>query len=143
MFFSDFGMFGMETPRSAFNGPFESLRLFSATPPAIPAMAAPPARSGVFALDASCATLPPACETAPFDDELVRREAVDRLLALGLRRLVVRPLDRDEDAELREDLPFLELELRELLEELLPFFDLLELELERLPLDLLLEDRVF
>jgi hypothetical protein len=143
MFFSDFGMFGMETPRSAFNGPFESLRLFSATPPAIPAMAAPPARSGVFALDASCATLPPACETAPFDDELVRREAVDRLLALGLRRLVDRPLDRDEDAELREDLPFLELELRELLEELLPFFDLPELELERLPLDLLLEDRVF
>jgi hypothetical protein len=82
--------------------------------------------------------LPPAFETAPFDDEVVRREAVERLRELGLRRVLVRPLDLD--ADVREDLPFPEPELRELREELLPFLDLLEL--ERLRVDRLLEDRV-
>ena len=92
--------------------------------------------SGVFALKASCATLPPAFETAPFD-EVVARAAVDRPLARGLFPVPDRPLDRD----VRVDLPFLELELREPLEEpLLPFLVLLEL--ERLRVDRLLEDRV-
>jgi hypothetical protein len=40
-------------------GRFESVRLFKATPPAIPASAAPPAISGVFAFDAALATFPP------------------------------------------------------------------------------------
>ena len=138
MFFKDFGI---ETLRRAFSGRRElSLRLFSATPPATPAIAAPPASRGAFAFEANWATLPPAFETAPFDDELVRREAVDRLLALGLFRVLDRPLDRDEDALVDEDLPFLEVEPRELFEELLPFLDLLEL--ERLLVDRLLEDRV-
>jgi hypothetical protein len=141
MFFSDFGI---ETLRSDFSGRRESLRLFSATPPAMPARAAPPAMSGVFALEASCATVPPAFETAPFD-ELVAREAVDRvdrLLALGLFRVLdFRVLDLPLDRDVPVDLPFLELELREPLEELLlPFLVLLEL--ERLRVDRLLEDRV-
>ena len=61
-FFSDFGS---ETLRSALSGRRESLRLFNATPPAIPAIAAPPASKGVFAFEASSATLPPAFETEP------------------------------------------------------------------------------
>jgi hypothetical protein len=40
-------------------GRFEAVRLLKATPPAIPASAAPPAISGVFAFDAAPATFPP------------------------------------------------------------------------------------
>ena len=79
--------------------------------------------------------MPPAFETAPFD-EVVAREAVDRV-----DRLLARGLFRVLDRDVRVDLPFLELELREPLEELLlPFLVLLEL--ERLRVDRPLEDRV-
>jgi hypothetical protein len=131
-FFSDFGS---ETLRSAFSGRRESLRLFNATPPAIPAIAAPPASKGVFAFEASSATLPPAFETEPFD-EVVLLEAVDRLVARGLLRALDPLLDRPD----REDEPFPEPEFLERLEELLPLLDFVEL--ERLRLDRLLEDRV-
>jgi hypothetical protein len=40
------------------------VRLFSATPPAIPASAAPPATSGVFAFEATSATFSPVLRTA-------------------------------------------------------------------------------
>jgi hypothetical protein len=66
--------FGSETLRSDFNGRRDSLRLFKATPPAIPASAAPPAISGVFAFEASSATLPPALPIAPL--ELLARDVV-------------------------------------------------------------------
>ena len=131
-FFSDFGS---ETLRSAFSGRRESLRLFNATPPAIPAIAAPPASKGVFAFEASSATLPPAFETEPFE-EVVLLEAVDRLVARGLLRALDPLLDRPD----REDEPFREPEVLERLEELLPLLDLVEL--ERLRFDRLLEDRV-
>ena len=121
-FFSDFGS---ETLRSAFSGRRESLRLFNATPPAIPAIAAPPASKGVFAFEASSATLPPAFETEPFDE-----------VARGLLRALDPLLDRPD----REVEPFREPEFLERLEELLPLLDFVEL--ERLRLDRLLEDRV-
>ena len=124
--------FGSETLRSAFSGRRESLRLFSATPPAIPAMAAPPATSGVFAFEASSATLLPAFETAPF--------------CAVWRALVPAEVPREADVLLRDapDRPPVEplrLELdRELPEE--PFLLVALFELERLRVDRLLEDRV-
>jgi hypothetical protein len=130
-FFSDFGS---ETLRSPFSGRRESLRLFNATPPAIPAIAAPPASKGVFAFEASSATLPPAFETEPFDNVLFA--AVDRLPARGLLWVLDRLLDRPD----REDEPFREPELLELPEEPLALLDFVDL--ERLRLDRLLEDRV-
>lgn len=68
--------FGMETLRSAFRGRRDSVRLFKATPPAIPARAAPPATSGVFAFEANSATFPPALLTCPFELLVRRRDAV-------------------------------------------------------------------
>jgi hypothetical protein len=62
MFFRDFGS---ETLRSDFNGRRESVRLLRATPPAIPASAAPPATSGVFALEAMLETFRPVLRTEP------------------------------------------------------------------------------
>ena len=125
---------GSETLRRAFSGRRESLRLFSATPPAIPAMAAPPATSGVFAFDASSATLLPAFETAPFCE-------VWRALALVLAEV---PREADvllRDAPDRPPVELLRLELdRELPEE--PFLLVALFELERPRVDRLLEDRV-
>jgi hypothetical protein len=125
---------GSETLRSAFSGRRESLlRLFSATPPAIPAMAAPPATSGVFAFEASSATLLPAFETAPFCAVWralvpadVRREADVPLRREAPDRPPVEPLRLELDRELPEE-PFLLVDL---------------FELERLRVDRLLEDRV-
>jgi hypothetical protein len=59
---------GNEAPRSFFSGPLrsdplDSVRLFSATPPAIPASAAPPATSGVFAFEAKVETFEPVFRT--------------------------------------------------------------------------------
>ena len=79
--------------------------------------------------------MPPAFETEPFDD-LVLLEAVDRVVARGLLRALDPLLDRPD----REDEPFREPEFLERLEELLPLLDFVEL--ERLRLDRLLEDRV-
>jgi hypothetical protein len=129
--------FGSETLRSAFSGRRESLRLFSATPPAIPAMAAPPATSGVFAFEASSATLLPAFETAPFC-------AV--WFCAVWRALVPAEVPREADVLLRDDpdrppVEPLRLELdRDLPEE--PFLLVALFELERLRVDRLLEDRV-
>jgi hypothetical protein len=61
MFLSDFGSC---TVRNLLVGRFDAARLFSATPPANPARAAPPATSGVFAFDAAFATFPPVLRTA-------------------------------------------------------------------------------
>jgi hypothetical protein len=113
------------------------LRLFSATPPATPARAAPPASSGAFAFDASSTTFPPVLAIGPFDDvcrapapEDVRREA-----DVVLRR------DR-EDAELplfERVRPELDRALLDEPEEPFLLVDFFVLE----PLDeLLLEDRV-
>lgn len=142
-FFSDFGS---ETLRSDFRGRLESVRLLSATPPAIPASAAPPAIKGVFAFEASSATFPPALLTAPFellgralevverarepDDlvELLRARVPERLLralVLFARELLFDPLD--EPFFDRLDEPFLLVDL---------------LELERRGLERLLEDFV-
>jgi len=57
MFLRDFGMDGA---RSFFSGLRESLRFFSATPPAIPATAAPAATRGVFAFEAMLEIVDPA-----------------------------------------------------------------------------------
>jgi hypothetical protein len=135
MFFTDFGR---ETLRSDFSGRRESLRLFSATPPAIPASAAPPAIKGVLAFDASSATFPPALPIAPLE-----------LLARALD--VERARELDDLAELLRDFvperlfrPLVllarELVLFDLLDEPFRLVDLLEL--ERRGLDRLLEDRV-
>jgi hypothetical protein len=137
MFFSDFGSV---TLRSAFSGRRESLRLFRATPPAaIPANAAPPAISGVFAFEANSATFPPAF-AKPFGALVCRAELVRRL-ALGLLLVLDRELLEDELEEpLLLLLLFLPLEPLEVLEEPFLLADLLEL--ERLRVDRLLEDRV-
>jgi hypothetical protein len=130
MFLSDFGS---ETLRSAFSGRRESLRLFSATPPAMPASAAPPASSGVFALEASWATLPPVFATAPFELVLLgrAREVVARPRLLRPRAEPLRELVR-----LLRELPLREPLLRVLV---LPLLELPRLErVERLPLLLLL-----
>jgi hypothetical protein len=113
------------------------LRLFSATPPATPARAAPPASSGAFAFDASSTTFPPVLAIAPFDDVCRARvpDDVRREADVVLRR------DREE-----AELPLFERVRPELGRALLdepeePFLlvDLFVLE----PLDeLLLEDRV-
>ena len=107
-------------------------------------MAAPPASSGVLALEASWATFPPVFATAPFEDAV----ALDRLRDCP----VVLPLELPEDrlalfARVVEVpfRPFAELlrlpeELFRLPEEPLPLLDLVEL--ERLRVDRLLEDRV-
>jgi hypothetical protein len=91
-FLSDFGN---ETLRSALSGRRESPRLFKATAPAIPASAAPPAISGVFAFEANSATFPPAFPIAPFELLVRARELVppDRELVPPDRELV--PPDRD------------------------------------------------
>ena len=104
-------------------------------PPAISGDRGFGASKGVFAFEASSATLPPAFETEPFD-EVVLLEAVDRLVARGLLRALrpaapIVPTVKTSRSGSR---------VLERLEELLPLLDLVEL--ERLRLDRLLEDRV-
>lgn len=138
MFFTDFGSV---TLRSAFSGRRESFRLFRATPPAIPAIpanAAPPAISGVFAFEANSATFPPAFAT-PFR-ELVPSAELVRRLALGLLLVLELELADELEEPLLLLLRFLPLEPLEVLEEPFLLVDLLAL--ERLRVDRLLEDRV-
>lgn len=117
MLFRDFGS---GTLRSAFKGRRESLRLFRATPPAmIPARAAPPAISGVFAFEANSATFPPALPTAPL--ELLVR-AWD----------VVRRPEFDALGDLPRVLPARELVLLDLLDEPFRLVDLVDFEPARL-----------
>jgi hypothetical protein len=72
--------FGIDGARSRFTGFLWLVRFLSATPPAIPASAAPaatsgvfafeaPATSGVFAFEATFETFSPACAMGPFVDE--------------------------------------------------------------------------
>jgi hypothetical protein len=96
-------------------------------------MAAPPATSGVFAFEASSATLPPAFAMVPFCAVWralvpadVRREADVPLRREAPDRPPVEPLRLELDRELPEE-PFLLVDL---------------FELERLRVDRLLEDRV-
>jgi hypothetical protein len=96
-------------------------------------MAAPPATSGVFAFEASSATLPPAFEMVAFCAVWralvpadVRREADVPLRREAPDRPPVEPLRLELDRELPEE-PFLLVDL---------------FELERLRVDRLLEDRV-
>lgn len=137
MFFNDLGS---ETLRSVFRGRRDSLWLFRATPPAIPAMAAPPANKGVFAFEASSATLPPAFATEPLEEVVPRGWEEVRL---PLERGVLLAFDRDvlDELEVLEEVeaPFFVLD-REALEELFPLLDLFEP--ERLRVDRPLEDRV-
>jgi hypothetical protein len=81
--------FGIDGARSRFIGLFWLLRLLSATPPAIPASAAPAATSGVFAFEATFETFSPACAIAPFVDEErpLAADAGGRLLDLEERPL--------------------------------------------------------
>lgn len=81
--------FGIDGARSRFIGLFWLLRLLSATPPAIPASAAPAATSGVFAFEATFETFSPACAIAPFVDEErpLAADAEGRLLDLEERPL--------------------------------------------------------
>jgi hypothetical protein len=67
------------------------VRLLSATPPAIPASAAPAARSGVFAFEATFETFSPACAMGPFVDEErpLAADAEGRLLDVEERLLDV------------------------------------------------------
>ena len=150
-FLSDFGN---ETLRSALSGRRESPRLFKATPPAIPASAAPPAISGVFAFEASSATFPPAFPIAPFELLVRARELVppDRELVPPDRELVrereldgfeelLRPRVLDELLRLRVPPPREdEFVLFALLDEPFRLVDLLDL--EPLRLERVLEDRV-
>jgi hypothetical protein len=123
--------FGSETLLSLPIGRRFWLRLFSATPPATPARAAPPASSGVFAFEASSATLPPVLAIAPSDDPRLVAEVV-----------VLRPVDLLLLRAVPDRLPFevVRLELdRAVLDDPFPLVDLFVLE----PLDeLRLEDRV-
>jgi hypothetical protein len=108
------------------------LRLFSATPPATPARAAPPASSGAFAFDASSTTFPPVLAIGPFGDAcrarapddvrreadvVLRRDREDAELPLleRVRPELDRPLDEPEEPFLLVDLFVLELPLDELL----------------------------
>src|SRR5829696_4280528 len=96
------------------------VRLFSATPPAIPASAAPPATSGVFAFEARFPTFLPVFATGPL--VVVRRCAC-------FARDVPFPLRELPDDLVRDDF-----------DEPLRLVD--RFELERLRVDRLLEDRV-
>jgi hypothetical protein len=129
---------GSWTLRSAFRGRRDSVRLFSATPPAIPASAAPPAINGVLAFEANSATFPPALLTAPFELLLLARAVVERARELdgldeALRARVLEPLRPRVLAD-REPV-FLDL-----LDEPFRLVDLLDLELPRFEREL--EDRV-
>lgn len=112
--------------------------LFSATPPATPARAAPPASSGAFAFDASPTTRPPVLAIGPLDDVCLALAPDDARRELD----VVLRLDR-EDAELP---PFELVRLepdRALLDEPEEPFRLVDLFVLEPPLDeLLLEDLV-
>jgi hypothetical protein len=126
MFFSDFGSW---TLLSRFSGLRFWSRLFRATPPAIPARAAPPASSGPFAFDARPTALPPALASVPFDPARPEADALRRLDAVVLLafELLRRVLDR---AVLDRALP----------DDPLLFVDFFVLELPRDELPL--EDRV-
>jgi hypothetical protein len=76
---------GNETPRSRFIGPLDSVRLFNATPPAIPARAAPPASSGVFAFEAKFETLSPVLRTKE------GTEGTEGVLAFGVSSATFSP----------------------------------------------------
>jgi hypothetical protein len=94
------------------------LRLLRATPPAIPASAAPAASSGVFAFDATFETFSPTAAIGPFDEDRLREE--ERLLLVPFvgRRDVVEPrpfeLVRLFDDALVFDEPFLLVDLLDL-----------------------------
>jgi hypothetical protein len=136
-FFSDFGS---EAVRSFFTGRRASVRLFRATPPAMPARAAPPARSGVFAFDAIWATFSPVLPIGPFD--VVRLVDVVRL-AVGARdvRLLLLAFLLLDALPLLEALPPRDaFPPHDVLDELFRPVDLLELELVRR--ERVLEDRV-
>jgi hypothetical protein len=81
--------FGIDGARSRFTGFLWSVRLLSATPPAIPASAAPAATSGVFAFEATFETFSPACAMAPFvdDERPLAADAEGRLLDVEERLL--------------------------------------------------------
>ena len=131
--------FGSETLRRDFNGRRDSVRLFSATPPAIPASAAPPAISGVFAFEASSATFSPALPIAPFELPVRARDVVEPArgpddLAELLRARVPDRLLRPPVLLAREFVLF------DLLDEPFRLVDLLDL--EPLRFERVLEDRV-
>jgi hypothetical protein len=75
-------------------------RLLSATPPAIPASAAPAATSGVFAFEATFETFSPACAIGPFVEERpLAADAEGRVLDLAEGRVLdleERPLPADD-----------------------------------------------
>jgi hypothetical protein len=137
-FFSDFGS---ETLRSALSGRRESLRLFKATPPAIPASAAPPAINGVFAFEASSATFPPAFPMAPLELLVRAREVV-----LRDREVVPeRELDGLDELLRPRALPAREFVVFDLLDapfRLVDFLDVDPLRFERVLDDCEREDRV-
>ena len=91
MFLRDFGSC---TLLSRFSGRRFWSRLFSATPPAIPAKAAPPASSGPFAFDARSAALPPAFASVPFGCARREADAPRRAVVLLAFELLRRVLDR-------------------------------------------------
>jgi hypothetical protein len=101
--------FGIDGARSRFIGLFWLVRLLSATPPAIPASAAPAATSGVFdfeatatsgvfAFEATFETFSPACAIAPFVDEErpLAADAEGRLLDVEERPLPADDVVRGE-----------------------------------------------
>ena len=90
--------FGIDGARSRFIGLFWFVRLLSATPPAIPASAAPAATSGVFAFEATFETFSPACAIAPFVDEErpLAADAEGRLLDVEERPLPADDVVRGE-----------------------------------------------
>lgn len=106
IFLSDFGMDGA---RSFFNGLRESLRLFSASPPATPATAAPAATRGVFAFDAMVEIVAPAPRP-----ELVCVRALEVCLRARREVAAPAPLELERfvlDLALVRDEPFLFLDL--------------------------------
>jgi hypothetical protein len=127
---------GSCTARNLLVGRFASARFLSARPPAIPARAAPPATSGVFAFDAAFTTFPPTFSpvfrtAAACGFAFEATWATFSVVAFAPFRLVDR-LDRLLLAELAL--------VERFLVELFPLFDLFVL--ARLRVDRLLEERV-
>jgi hypothetical protein len=127
--------FGIDGARSFFSGFRESLsfRLFSATPPAIPATAAPAATSGVFAFEATFEIFAPT-PLWGFGVDARFADLPVRLLA------EVRPARREAVAPAPFELERFVLDLALVRDEPFLFVDLFALELLRV--ERLLEDRV-